>query len=74
MHFSGQVAGFFVFSHILRMMGYFNIGWVRVNERPAGARNRRKATMKIRRNPPIRILPLIRIFLVFLNTKERRYK
>ena len=27
---------------------------------PTGARNRRKATGKIRRNPPIHILPLIR--------------
>ena len=26
---------------------------------PAGARNRRKATVKIRRNPPLHILPLI---------------
>ena len=28
------------------MIGYFRLGYVRVNECPAGARNRRKATLK----------------------------
>ncbi len=57
---ASEVASFFVFSHI-RRMGYFRLGWVKVNEGPAGARNRRKATVKIRRNPPLRILPLIHV-------------
>ncbi len=48
------------------MVGYFWLG--KVNEFPAGleplagARNMRKATVKIRRNPHLRILPLIRNF------------
>ena len=33
-------------------------------EPPAGAKNREKATVKIRRNSPLRILPLIRNFVV----------
>ena len=32
---------------------------------PAGARNMKKATVKIRRNPPLWILPLIQIFHIF---------
>ena len=54
------------------MMGYFRLGYVRVNEYPAGleppagARNRKKATVKIRRNWPLRILPLIRFFFIFV--------
>ncbi len=50
-----EVAFLFQFSHI-RMMGYFRLGYSRVNEcpagieLPAGARNTRKAAVKIRRN------------------------
>ncbi len=59
-----EISRFFVFLHI-RMMGYFRLGYVRVDKCPAVARNRRKSTVKIRRNPPlrIRILPLIRLSL-----------
>ncbi len=59
-----KVFGFFVFSHI-RMMGYFRLGLVRVNEYPTGlepsaaARNKRNATVKTRKNRPLWILPLI---------------
>ena len=41
-----KVDGFFVFSHI-RIMGYYMLGYVRVNECLAGARNVRKVTVKI---------------------------
>ncbi len=53
-----EVAGFFVFSLVL-IMGYLRLGYVRVNECPAGlepplgAIYRRKATVKIRRNKPL---------------------
>ncbi len=46
-----EVTGFFVFSH-MKMMGQ-----VRIKE--AGARNRIKATVKIQRNPQLRILHMI---------------
>ncbi len=48
------------------------LGQVRVNECPAGldppavARNGMKTTLKIRRNPPLRILPLIPPFIIML--------
>ncbi len=53
-----EVADFFVLSHI-RMMSYFRLGQLRVNEYdcPALAKNRRKAAMKIQRNPQLWILP-----------------
>ncbi len=60
---------FFVFSHI-QTMSYFRLGKGRFNECPAGleslagARNRRKVTVKSRRNPLLRILPLIRLFFL----------
>ncbi len=38
-------------------------------EPPAGARNREKANVKIRRNPPLQILPLILNF-----KKQTRFK
>ncbi len=67
-----KVAGFFVFSYI-RMRGYFRLDKVKVNEchvglePPAGARNRRKATVKIRRIQETRnfarFLPLIQVVL-----------
>ncbi len=50
-----KVADFFVFSHI-RMMGYFRLGYVRVNECPVG----RKPIVQMRRNRPLRIHPLIK--------------
>ena len=62
------VVVFFVFS-IIRTMGCFSLGYIRVNDSLAGlkhhkgARNKRKATVKIRRNPLLRILTLIHIFL-----------
>ena len=41
-----EIAGFFLFSHIIRMMGYFRISYARVNDCPAaGARNRKKASV-----------------------------
>ncbi len=61
------------------MMGYFWLGYVRVNERPAKlenepaglehparARNRSKATVKIQRNRPLPILSLIRYNLLII--------
>ena len=42
-----KVVDIFLFSHIW-IMGYFMLG--KGQRKPAGARNRRKATMKIRRN------------------------
>ena len=51
-----KIVGFFVFSHI-RMMGYNRLGKSRVKECPAGARNRREAIVKIRRNPQFRNHP-----------------
>ncbi len=67
-----QVAGLFVVSHI-RMFFLVRLGEVRVNECPVGlepsigARSRRKATIKIRRNRPLRSLPLIPFFNELLN-------
>ncbi len=68
-----EVTGFFIFSHV-RMMGYFRLCYVRINECPAGLelpagyRNRRKATVKKkRRNPPLRILLLIQDNYCYLN-------
>ena len=60
-----EIVGFFVFSHI-RMVSYYRLGLLRVNDCPAWlenrprrvrawARNRRKATLKIRRNPSLLI-------------------
>ena len=42
------------------MMGYCRLGELRFNDCPAGARNRRKATVKMRRNPPLWILSSIK--------------
>ena len=33
-------------------MGYFRLGYIGLGDFPARARNRRKATVKIRRNSP----------------------
>ena len=43
-------------------------------EPPGGARNRRKATVKIRRNPQLQIRPLIRFFLNKLFSKFKLAK
>ncbi len=52
---------FLVFS-LIRRMDYFRLGYViGPAGTAAGARNRRKAIMKIRRNPALRILFLIHI-------------
>ncbi len=65
-----EVAGFFVFYRI-RKWEYFMLGQVRVDdcstrlELPVGATKGRKATVKIRRNPLRRILPLIPIYFIF---------
>ena len=48
-----EVASYFIFLHI-RIIGYFRLVYVKVKEcpsgfeTPTGARNRRKATVKIR--------------------------
>ncbi len=62
------------YSHI-RMI---RLGYLRVYdcpaelEPPAGARNRRKATVNIRINPQFRILPLIQINFLIGNKKNLR--
>ena len=57
-----EVAGFFVFAQIW-IKGYFRLGWVRVKECPAGARNRVKASVKIHKNLLLWILLMIQIFV-----------
>ena len=64
-----EAAGFFfniLFFTYTRMMGYFRYSRIKecplLLELPAGARNTRKAPVKIRRNPQLRILPLIQKF------------
>ena len=54
-------------------MGYIRLGQLRVNDYPAvsevGPEGARKATVKMRRNPKLRILPFIYLFL-FLFSKN----
>ncbi len=68
-----KVAFFFVFSQIW-MKGYFRLGYTRLgkdNDCPSGLEplTGRKATLKIRRNPQLQILPMTQKYSMPLRMK-----